>query len=100
MVRDSNDQPCANTRFGCWVCTVVRRDKSVENMLRAGYEKLTPYHEFRQWIAEIRNDPRLRCRLRRNGQKAPGPFKLKTRQMILAKVRDLEKKIGKSLISK
>jgi DNA sulfur modification protein DndC len=100
MVRDSNDQPCANTRFGCWVCTVVRRDKSAENLLRAGYEKLNPYYEFRRWIAEIRNDPGLRCRRRRNGQEAPGPFKLKTRRMILQKVRELEKKIGHSLISK
>lgn len=99
MVRDTNDKPCASARFGCWVCTVVRKDKSAENLVAAGFTELGPYSQFRSWISEIRNDLSLRCDRRRNGQIGPGPFRLKTRKMILAHVRKLEKEIGCTLIN-
>lgn len=99
MIRETNDRPCASARFGCWVCTVVRRDKSTENLLQSGYADLAPYHEFRSWIAQIRNDEALRCKKRRNGKLGPGPFRLATRRIILKKVRALEKVIGRSLIN-
>lgn len=99
MVRETNDKPCASARFGCWVCTVVRRDKSAENLLEAGYLHLGAYYKFRTWISEIRNDLALRCRKRRNGQIAPGPFRLEARKLIFDRVRKLEKAIGHTLIS-
>jgi DNA sulfur modification protein DndC len=100
MVRDTNDRPCASARFGCWVCTVVRRDRSAENLLEAGYNHLGSYFKFRTWISEIRNDLTLRCQKRRNGQFAPGPFRLGARKIIFDRVRELEKEIGRTLISK
>lgn len=99
MIRETNDQPCASARFGCWVCTVVRRDKSAENLLRAGYDDLNAYYDFRTWLSQIRNDLSLRCKRRRNGQVGPGPFKLEARRLILDRVRELERCAGCSLIT-
>lgn len=99
MIRDSNDQPCASARFGCWVCTVVRRDKSAENLLKAGFEKLRPYYDFRTWLTQIRNDPHRRCKRRRNGGVGLGPFTLRTRRLILRRVRRLEGMVGHPLVS-
>jgi DNA sulfur modification protein DndC len=100
MVRETKDQPCASARFGCWVCTVVRRDKSAENLLKAGFDDLRAFYDFRGWLSQIRNEPKRRCNRRRNGQLAPGPFTLKTRRMMLRRVRKLEKQVGKTLISR
>lgn len=33
LVVDTNTQSCGSSRFGCWVCTLVDRDKSMEAML-------------------------------------------------------------------
>ena len=97
---ETNDQPCASARFGCWVCTVVRRDRSAENLLQSGYGHLRGYYEFRNWIPEIRNDLKFRCKRRRNGRVAPGPLTLYARRLILQRVKKLEKAIGHTLISK
>jgi DNA sulfur modification protein DndC len=90
VVRETNDKPCASARFGCWTCTVVRRDKSAEHLIEAGYDSLKPFHEFREWLSEIRNDAQMRCRRRRNGSEGLGPFTLRARQLILENVRVLE----------
>lgn len=98
-IRETNDKPCASARFGCWTCTVVRRDRSAENMIEAGYEFLRPYHEFRNWLLEMRNNPTMRCKLRRSGASGLGPFTLDARMMMLKKVSELEIEVGAELIS-
>jgi DNA sulfur modification protein DndC len=100
ILRESNDKPCASARFGCWTCTVVRRDKSAEHLIEAGYDSLKPFHEFRRWLSEIRNDPRMRCRRRRNGSEGLGPFTLRARQLILENVRILEATTKKLIIDR
>ncbi len=100
MIREINDKPCASARFGCWVCTVVRRDKSAENLLNVGYDHLRPFYHFRGWIAEIRNDETQRCGRRRNGSVGSGPFTLSARSLILERVRRLEREVGRTLITK
>lgn len=99
VVREVNDKPCTSARFGCWTCTVVRRDKSAEQLLEAGYRELLPYHQFRHWLSEIRNDPNLRCKMRRNGTKGLGPFTLRGRKLILEQLRNLEGAAGRTLIT-
>jgi DNA sulfur modification protein DndC len=99
IVRDVNDKPCSSARFGCWTCTVVRRDKSAEGLLNAGYVELKPYFEFRGWLATIRNDPKLRCEKKRNGKDGPGPFTLEGRRLILERLYDLETATGKKLLN-
>jgi DNA sulfur modification protein DndC len=99
VVRETNDKPCASARFGCWTCTVVRRDRSAENMIEAGHTQLKPYHEFRRWLAENRNDRSMRCPRRRNGSEGLGPFTLEARRLLFKKVRALEIATGKQIIS-
>jgi DNA sulfur modification protein DndC len=100
IVRDTNDAPCASARFGCWTCTVVRRDKSAERLIEAGHTELVPYHNFREWLSTIRNEPSLRCVRRRNGTTGMGPFTLAARRLILSRIRDLERAARKLLIDK
>lgn len=99
IVRETNDKPCASARFGCWTCTVVRRDRSAEHLIEAGHVEIAPYHEFRRWLAEIRNDSALRCSIRRNGTEGLGPFTLEAREILLSKVRELERAVSKEIIS-
>lgn len=89
---------CGKTRFGCWVCTVVTQDKSMENMLRNPEDTwMLPLHEFRNKIEEYRHDHQnKRQPRRRNGQKSVGPYLLSVRQELL---RDLLK-IGQELKGK
>jgi DNA sulfur modification protein DndC len=98
IVRETNDKPCASARFGCWTCTVVRRDKSAEHLIESGYASLKPFYEFRRWLSEIRNDPSMRCHRRRNGSDGLGPFTLRARALILENVRALELATKKRII--
>jgi DNA sulfur modification protein DndC len=33
LVVDTSTPSCGNSRFGCWVCTMVERDRSMEAMI-------------------------------------------------------------------
>ena len=98
-------QSCGKTRFGCWVCTVVSKDKSMANMLKNEEDKwMEPLHDFRNLLEEYRepNSGKRQPR-RRNGQKSIGPFKLETRKELLEKLLETEqglkdKLAGKTLI--
>ncbi|MCT8972611.1 phosphoadenosine phosphosulfate reductase family protein [Microbaculum sp. A6E488] len=98
-IRDFKDKPCSKARFGCWTCTVVRNDKSAENLINSGYDELRPFFTFRSWLAEYRNDPNNRCSSRRNGRKGPGPFTISARHEIYSKIRDLECITNKTIIN-
>jgi len=98
-IRDFKDKPCSKARFGCWVCTVVRQDRSGQRLIEAGYDSLAPYFEFRKWLLDIRNVEHYRCKSRRNGSHGLGPFTLDARRMILSRLGELEKKTGTSLLS-
>lgn len=90
VIKAPQAPPCASGRFGCWTCTVVRKDKSARQLIQAGYPQLQPFLAFRDWLAEIRNDPNRRWPLRRNGTEGMGPLTLATRQEILERVDALE----------
>ncbi len=97
---------CGKTRFGCWVCTVVSKDKSMENMLRHKEDKwMTPLHKFRNILEKYREvDSGKRQSIRRNGQKGFGPFTMATRQELFKKLLKIEKDLlnnleGRYLIS-
>ena len=83
---------CGKTRFGCWVCTVVSKDKSMENMMRnKGDEWMGPLHHFRNKLEEYRYDHDKRQPRRRNGQKSVGPFLLSVRKELLKELLKIEK---------
>ncbi len=100
---------CGSTspRFGCWTCTVVNKDRSLEGLIDSGYEIFEPLADFRNWLAEIREIPAHRMPVRRSGavkfredgSRVYGPFKMAIRKKILARVLALQAETGRSLIS-
>src|SRR5262249_23553046 len=71
LVVDTKTPSCGNSRFGCWVCTVVERDKSMEAMIENGEEWMLPMLEFRDWLTDTQDPERktgIRELLRRDGK--------------------------------
>lgn len=96
-----------NSRFGCWCCTMVKEDKSLQNFIDHGAERLIPLRKFRNWLIELRATPEARDWRRRNGsvyfnsegEFGRGPFTLETRKEILRKLLQLENETGFELIT-
>ena len=85
---------CGKTRFGCWVCTVVSKDKSMANMLRNKEDEwMLPLNSFRNRLEEYRYDHAKRQPRRRNGQKSVGPFLLSVRKELLEELLSIEKQL-------
>jgi DNA sulfur modification protein DndC len=110
VVTQKSDAPSCGTsssRFGCWTCTVVEKDRSLEGFVEAGYSEFGPLIAFRDWLVSIRNDPHRRMARRRDGRMTvtkdgvfvPGPFTLAARQEIFDGLLALESKIARQLIS-
>jgi DNA sulfur modification protein DndC len=111
VVTSQSDAPSCGTsssRFGCWTCTVVEKDRSLQGFVDAGFGEFTPLLDFRDWLVSIRNDPSRRLARRRdgrvtfaaNGVHIPGPFTLATRAEILERLLNLEGQVGHELITK
>jgi len=109
LVVDTTTPSCGNSRFGCWTCTVVERDKSMEAMIEGGDEWLEPLLELRDWLASTRNPEskhEYREVRRRNGQIRQwgennnrivwGPYKLEVRRDILRRVLEAQKKVRRT----
>lgn len=70
LVVDTTTPSCGSSRFGCWVCTVVTKDKAMEAMVEGGEEWLEPLLELRDFLAETQDPARkaqVRDHVRRNG---------------------------------
>lgn len=108
MVLDKTTPACGNSRFGCWVCTVVQKDTSMENLIEMGEKWMTPLLEFRNLLSSTQEPSikyKYRSHKRRNGKIALvkdgskiayGPYKFEwrkefLRQLLLAQkaVRDI-----------
>jgi DNA sulfur modification protein DndC len=99
LIFDRSSPSCGGSRFGCWVCTVIEKDKSMEGFIEFGGETwMQPLLYFRNYIAAKRNDLSCREEKRRNGLKGPGPFKLSFRIELLKKLIEIESKINMTLI--
>ena len=96
-----------NSRFGCWICTMVKEDKSLKAFIDRGETWLVPLRDYRNWMIEMRSIPAARETKRRNGTmyRKPdgtlglGPFTMETRQEMLRRLLQLEVDTGLSLIS-
>lgn len=109
VVTQKSDAPSCGTtssRFGCWTCTVVEKDRSLEGFVTAGFSEFTPLLDFRDWLAGIRKDPSKRMARRRDGRitviggvHVPGPYTMDTRREILDRVIALQNQVGHELIS-
>ena len=51
LVVDTSSPSCGDSRFGCWVCTLVNKDKSMEAMIQNDTER-----EWLQPLLDIRNE--------------------------------------------
>lgn len=83
-------------RFGCWMCTVVQKDKTMEIMAKSGNEKIQEMLSFRQWVVEEAKKPENRY-IRKNGIK--GRLNKNFRKAILENALQLQDKIGIPIIS-
>lgn len=70
IVTDDSHRSCGQSRFGCWICTVVKEDKSMSSLINSGVEWMKPLLDYRNRLVENRNVSELRCSTRRNGQLA------------------------------
>jgi DNA sulfur modification protein DndC len=52
LVVDTQTASCGNSRFGCWVCTVVQKDRSMEALIESGEDWMEPLLDFRNELAE------------------------------------------------
>ena len=70
VMTDTQQPSCGQSRFGCWICTVVKEDKSMSSLIKNGVSWMKPLLDFRNRLVENRNVSELRCTHRRNGQLA------------------------------
>ncbi len=95
LVVDKSTPTCGNSRFGCWTCTLVQKDTSMENLIDSGEDWMTPLMEFRDLLSSTqivekksmyreykRRDGK--ARFVRDGSKlSSGPYKMKWRREFL-----------------
>ncbi|MBE4491659.1 DNA phosphorothioation system sulfurtransferase DndC [Vibrio parahaemolyticus] len=112
MVIDETTPSCGNSRFGCWTCTVVTKDRAMESLIQNGEEWMAPLLEFRNKLAfttDPANKDKYRNYKRRSGrvsyQRAkgdeeitverkhiPGPYWLSYRKRWIRELLELDKK--------
>ena len=99
LIETSGGTCYGSSRFGCWTCTVIRKDKAVTSLINNGFQRLEPLLEFRDWLAILREDTNFRCKVRRNGMRGLGPITLEGRKTILDKLLETQDRSGYELIS-
>ncbi len=82
-------------RFGCWMCTVVMKDKTMIALAKSGDYKVKKLLEFREWIVEECKKPENRY-FRKDGRK--GRLRIEFRKEILAKLERLQMSLDITLI--
>ena len=107
-----------SARYGCWVCTLFDKDKTLNN-LSVHYDYLKDMEEFRNWLVQFRqaswDDNRdifihgkHKMKLydrnnHRKNMKIPGGYNLHFRKQILTRLLETERKViaqrGKPLIT-
>jgi DNA sulfur modification protein DndC len=98
VVVDLNTPSCGGSRFGCWTCTVVKADKSMNGFIETGDDWMRPLAKFRDDLKVMREDPDLREKVRRDGSEGSGAFTPAARRLLLKMLLDTEKQVGLQLI--
>ena len=98
LVVDSSTPSCGDSRFGCWVCTLVDKDKSMQAMIQNDEEKewMLPLLQLRNELdaKETGGDDRHLRDFRRmtgavqvfHNRTIPGPYKQSVRENWLKRV--------------
>lgn len=83
-------------RFGCWNCSLVERDRTMEELSRKLPETpLAQLLEFRNLMVE--DAARRQNRLMRNGH--VGPLSMEYRRELLSKLLTLQKRVGMEIVT-
>lgn len=94
---------CGKSRFGCWVCTMVERDKSMEAMIANDDEKawMSPLLEFRNKFGDEEKDRARRSFRKMNGTLQGnyehlhhGPYKKEIREKWLEELLTIQKNLN------
>lgn len=94
---------CGKSRFGCWVCTMVEKDKSMEAMITNDKEKewMIPLLEFRDKFGEEKGDRERRSFRKMNGNLQAsykklhhGPYLKEVREEWLRELLNIQKNIN------
>ena len=101
LVVDTTTPSCGDSRFGCWVCTLVDQDKSMKAMIQNDEEKewMMPLLRLRNELDEP--DDRAKRDFRRmtglvqlfHDQPIPGPYTQKVREDWLRKLLSVQEAI-------
>jgi DNA sulfur modification protein DndC len=99
LVIETGTPSCGKSRFGCWVCTVVDRDKSMENMVENGEKWMEELLKFRNWLYDIRQQTSQYVPKYLDSNAKFGPFLLGTRRDILGKLLKMQESLSVELIT-
>lgn len=115
MVIDETTPSCGNSRFGCWTCTVVTKDRAMESLIQNGEEWMKPLLDLRNKLADttiIEDKGKYRSHIRRDGRMAFktltidgkkemtegytfGPYLLNFRQQFLRELLETQHQLSK-----
>ena len=113
LVIDTNTPSCGNSRFGCWTCTVVTKDRAIEGLIDSGEVWLKKLKSFRNSLYKTtlpENKNEVRNFKRRTGRVSyargavdndniteiktiPGPYLLSFRKEKLKELLEIEKNL-------
>jgi DNA sulfur modification protein DndC len=102
LVIDTSTPSCGDSRFGCWVCTLVEQDKSMTAMIKNDDDKawMEPLLALRNDLDEHDHDKRDFRRMsgavmliRDKDDPIPGPYTQKSREMWLRRLLEAQQAV-------
>lgn len=112
LVIDTSTPSCGNSRFGCWVCTVVTQDRAMDGLIESGKTWMIPLKTLRDDLYKTtlpENKAKYRSARRRDGtitvltnkktgedKHILGPYKLEYRKELLRRLLESQKQIDQS----
>jgi DNA sulfur modification protein DndC len=114
LVIDTSTPSCGNSRFGCWTCTVVQKDRAMDGLIESGHTWMVPLRDFRNLLFSTTDPQRkgeFRNARRRDGSvtvhlKADkpgaeveekhvlGPYRLEFRKQLLRQLLENQKLVN------
>ncbi len=108
LVVDEYSPPCGNSRFGCWVCTVVTKDKAIMGLIDSGEEWLEPLLKYRDMLAETqdkdkkpifreykRMNGKIKYKKDGSGELIRGPYKFEYCKQFLKELLETQREVQK-----
>jgi DNA sulfur modification protein DndC len=112
LVIDTTTPSCGNSRFGCWVCTVVTKDRAIDGLIETGNDWLIPLRDFRNSLYQTTNPARkhefrgarrrdgsITISIKRNEKDEPaekhvlGPYRMDYRKTLLKQLLENQKQV-------